>query len=230
MMDLNLDLCKGVVFNMANIKEMNFIKDKIKICEKCSLHLSRNNTVPGEGNINSKIVFVGEGPGADEDSSGRPFVGRAGKLLDVMLKDWAKIDRNQIFITNIVKCRPPKNRVPSDEEMNSCGHFLEAQLIQIKPKIIVTLGSTSMKYLTNKTKITESRGKFYDWYSGIKIFPTFHPSYLLRNPSMQKGTPRWYSWLDMRAIGIMIKALNNDKNVEDIVKAVTKIMKDSGGI
>lgn len=194
------------------------------------MHLTRNKVVPGEGNIESPIVFVGEGPGADEDKTGRPFVGRAGKLLDKMLKEWAGIERKDIFITNIVKCRPPKNRVPTDEEMKSCIQYLESQMLVIKPKIIVTLGATSMSYFTNEKKITQSRGKFYDWFGNIKTFVTFHPSYLLRNHSMEKGSPRWYSYMDMKAIGVMYKALNKGKNVDEVITAINNRMKESGGI
>lgn len=214
---------------MNKINELNFISKKINKCEKCALHLTRNKTVPGEGNPDSDIVFLGEGPGADEDATGRPFVGRAGKLLDVMINEWAKIKREDIYITNIVKCRPPKNRVPSNEEMDSCISYLEAQLLLIKPKLIVCLGSTSYKYLiSNSLSISEARGKFFDWMDSIKVFPTFHPSYLLRNHSIEKGSPRSFAALDMKVISFIFKELKSKSNINGIIEEVEKRMKTTG--
>ncbi|BBE31102.1 DNA polymerase [Tepiditoga spiralis] len=210
--------------------EIEYINKKISKCEKCSLHLSRNTTVPGEGNINSPIVFVGEGPGADEDATGHPFVGKAGQFLEKMLVNWSKLKKSDVYITNIVKCRPPKNRVPTTEEIKLCTPFLESQLIILKPKIIVALGSTSLKYFGINKKITAARGHFFDWKGNIKIFATFHPSYLIRNQSMEKNSPTWYASFDMKAIGWMYKAFNSGKTADEIVKVINERMKASGGV
>ena len=168
-------------------------------CKNCPLHKGRTNTVPGEGNINNRLMFVGEGPGADEDAQGRPFVGRSGKLLGKIIES-VGLKREDLYITNIVKCRPPENRNPKEEEMEACNSYLEAQIAVIKPRIIVTVGLVPTKWiLRDKIEnigITKIRGQFYDW-NGIKVFPIFHPSYLLRNPSLEEGKPKWITWQDM---------------------------------
>ncbi len=158
-------------------------------------------TVPGEGDINSPIVFVGEGPGREEDLSGQPFVGRAGKLLTEILSA-VKLSRKNVYITNIVKCRPPNNRTPLFEEMESCFPFLLSQLQVINPKLIVTLGSASLSYLLEKKNIsiTKMRGEIIHWKYGIDIFPMFHPSYLLRNQSKEPGSPKYLTWSDIKEV------------------------------
>ncbi|SHE37554.1 DNA polymerase [Marinitoga hydrogenitolerans DSM 16785] len=199
---------------MSKVEDLELIGDKIKNCDSCSLSLSRTNVVIGEGSPDSPIMLVGEGPGANEDLQGRPFVGRAGNLLDKLLKEIAKIERENLYITNVVKCRPPKNRVPTTEEMEKCSHFLMAQITVIKPKIIVALGSTALNFfLKQVVPITKHRGRFKEWYGGIYIFPTFHPSYLLRNRSEKEGSPLFYAKLDMQAIGYMYHQLKSKPNI-----------------
>lgn len=214
-----------------NIKdEMNIIEEKISKCERCTLHLTRNKTVPGTGNIKTDIVFVGEGPGEEEDKSGLPFVGRAGEMLDKLLNENAKLQRENIFIANIVKCRPPKNRTPNEEEVLMCTPYLEAQLMLLNPKIIVALGGTALKYFTGESKITKSRGSFFKWYGNTRIFATFHPSYLLRSDGESgPGSPIWLAQLDMSAIGFMYKALEKNIPVEEIVKKVELTLQKAGG-
>lgn len=217
--------------NKQNSIEM--IAKRIEKCEKCPLYLTRTNTVPGSGNVESPIMFVGEGPGADEDAMGEPFVGRAGQLLEKMLQEKAKIERKDVFITNIVKCRPPQNRAPTEEEVKSCQSYLDAQIIVIQPKIIVTLGNTPLNYFTGENKITQSRGRFFDWYGEIKIFPTFHPSYLLRNQSQKNGSPRWFAYLDMTIIGLMYRKLKKGDKISEVAKTIEKRIKSieqSGGV
>ena len=219
--------------NEEKKERLEMIANRIEKCEKCPLYLSRTNTVAGSGNVDSPIMFVGEGPGADEDAMGEPFVGRAGQLLEKMLKDLAKLERKDVFITNIVKCRPPQNRVPTSEEIVACQTYLDAQIITIKPQVIVTLGNTPLNYFTGKSKITEERGHFFDWYGNIKIFATFHPSYLLRNQSSSKGSPKWFAYLDMKAIGIMYRALIQGKAVEEVIQKIEeqiRSLESSGGI
>ncbi|BCD62495.1 uracil-DNA glycosylase [Nitratiruptor sp. YY08-26] len=155
-------------------------------CHLCDLSKTRKNVVFGEGNPHAKLMFVGEGPGATEDETGRPFVGRAGQLLTKMIENVLEISRSDVFIANIVKCRPPNNRVPTPEEVSKCIPYLFKQIEIINPKIIVALGSTSYKHLTgDNTPISKIRGEIIQFRNRILI-PTFHPSFLLRNPSKKK--------------------------------------------
>jgi len=164
-------------------------------CSACPLHASRKNTVPGEGNPNRPdIMFVGEGPGADEDMQGRPFVGAAGQLLDKMIEAMG-YKRGEVFIANIVKCRPPGNRVPLPDEMNACVPYLKAQIALIKPKVIVALGKTAVQgLLQEEVAITKFRGTWCT-YEGIDLMPTYHPAFLLRSPG-HKGE----AWADLKAV------------------------------
>lgn len=164
-------------------------------CRNCPLCQTRNHTVPGEGNADSPdIMFVGEGPGGDEDVQGRPFVGKAGKLLDKMIEAMG-YRREEVYIANVVKCRPPGNRKPLREEMDMCLPYLRQQIRLIQPKVIVGLGGTAMEGLLGKpVGITRMRGIWQE-YEGIKLMPTFHPSYLLRDPSKKKD-----AWLDLQTV------------------------------
>ena len=149
-------------------------------CKKCKLCNNRTNIVFGVGNKNADIMFIGEGPGADEDKQGIPFVGRAGKLMDKAFEGLG-IDRSSVYIANIVKCRPPQNRVPESEEAEACLNYLRNQVILVKPKIIVLLGSTALKNILGKDfGITSARGKWVE-RKGIMYMPTWHPAALLRD-------------------------------------------------
>lgn len=178
---------------------------EITNCKACLLHQTRNNAVPGTGPIPCKIMLIGEGPGEKEDSLGEPFVGRSGKLLSQMLTDNG-IKREDIFITNIVKCRPPGNRDPQKEEKKACQNHLIKQILMVKPSILVLVGSPSMKFvLDNKLTITKSRGEWL--YEQVRymdqplaIMPLFHPSYLLRFSSKEAGKPRWLTAGDIQEI------------------------------
>jgi len=176
-------------FQEDNINLPNSIEELREItlnCHLCELSKTRQNVVFGEGNINANLMFVGEGPGASEDVQGRPFVGRAGELLTKMIENVLHIPRNQVYIANIVKCRPPRNRTPLPNEAITCRPYLFKQIEIIKPKLIVALGSTAYHYLSNdNTPITKARGNIFD-AGNYKIIPTYHPSYLLRNPSAKK--------------------------------------------
>ena len=176
-------------------KTLEEIAMQISTCSACGLHASRNKTVPGEGNPNSPdILFIGEGPGADEDAQGRPFTGEPGQLLTKMIGAMG-YTREQVFITNIVKCRAPGNRVPLPEEISVCSAYLRAQIALIKPKIIVVLGKHAIEGLLNKpVAITRFRGTWCK-YEGIDLMPTFHPGYLLKSPSKKRET-----WADMQAV------------------------------
>ncbi len=161
---------------------LNEINDEVKKCTKCNLCKNRTNTVFGVGNENADIMFIGEGPGADEDREGEPFVGKAGKLMNQAFQGLG-ISREKIYIANIVKCRPPNNRNPEKEEASACLNYLRNQVILVKPKIIVLLGSVALKnILGDNYGITASRGKWIE-KKGILYMPTFHPAALLRDDS-----------------------------------------------
>ena len=176
-------------------KTLEEVARQIRVFSACPLHSSRKNTVPGESNPNRPdVMFIGEGPGADEDMQGRPFVGAAGQLLDKMIAGMG-YKREEVFIANIVKCRPPGNRVPLPEEMNACVPYLKAQIALIKPKIIVALGKTAVQGLLQEdVAITKFRGTWCQ-YEGIDLMPTYHPAFLLRSPS-HKGD----AWADLKAV------------------------------
>ena len=172
------------------IAALRVIQDDIGECTRCRLHAGRTNIVFGSGNPEAKLVFVGEGPGRDEDEQGLPFVGRAGQLLTRMIDGTCEriglpIRRKDVYICNVVKCRPPKNRTPEKDEMEICGQFLARQLSAIQPKAICILGGTAAKALLRTTTgITHLRGKWQKW-GDIRAMPTFHPSYLLRGYNKQ---------------------------------------------
>lgn len=156
------------------------LKKSIAECKKCRLCTNRTNIVLGEGNINAKIMFIGEGPGADEDKQGLPFVGKAGQLMNKAFQALG-INREEIYIANIVKCRPPSNRVPEEDEAQACLNYLRNQVVLIKPEIIVLLGSTALKTILGKEYgIIAVRGKWME-KNGIKYMPTWHPAALLRD-------------------------------------------------
>jgi len=175
------------------------LKARVEACGRCELGPTRTKVVFGQGSAESPLVFVGEGPGADEDLQGLAFVGKAGQLLTKILAAGG-ISREDVFITNVVKCRPPNNRTPNAEEMMRCGDFLEAQLLLLNPKILVCLGATAAKWILKTTEgISAIRGRWFEW-RGIEVFPMFHPSYLLRDESRRKGSPKDLTWQDVQAL------------------------------
>ncbi|MBC7092651.1 uracil-DNA glycosylase [Candidatus Bipolaricaulota bacterium] len=172
----------------------------VRGCTRCPLGATRRNLVFGEGNPHAELMFVGEGPGEVEDETGRPFVGPAGQLLTQVLNA-VSLSRDEVYITNVVKCRPPGNRVPARSEMEACWEWLAAQIALIRPRIIVTLGNTPTQWFLGRGEgIGQLRGRFYRWKGGIEVFPMFHPSFLLRNPSKVKGSPKHLTWLDIQAV------------------------------
>lgn len=185
-------------------------------CNGCPLALTRTNVVFGDGNPNSRLMFIGEGPGADEDAQGIPFVGKAGQLLTQILTAGG-IDRNEVFITNIVKCRPPENRVPTQEEMIICDQHLQTQIMLINPALIVLLGNTPTRWiLKTNDGITKIRGKWFEW-RGIAVMPMFHPSYLLRNASSTEGSPKHLTWIDIQEVNKQWKAVKETGTAADII-------------
>lgn len=168
-------------------------------CKGCSLASTRTKVVFGDGNERSKLLFIGEGPGADEDEQGLPFVGRAGQLLTQILTAGG-IDRKDVYITNIVKCRPPENRIPNPEEMIICDQHLQTQIMLIDPELIILLGNTPTRWILKTNEgITKIRGKWFEW-RGKAVMPMFHPSYLLRNASSKEGSPKHLTWIDIQEV------------------------------
>ena len=190
----------------TNAEELAAIQATIVGCTLCRLCEKRSNIVFGEGRANAKVMFIGEGPGADEDKTGRPFVGRAGQLLTKILQGvgW---QREDVYITNIVKCRPPGNRDPKEDEMFLCERYLLAQIEAISPLVIATLGNVPKNYfLGDIGGITRVRGQLYKWKAGgIDIFPMYHPSYLLRNEGRHEGSPKWQTWQDIKALAQIVE-------------------------
>jgi uracil-DNA glycosylase len=158
------------------------IAANVRGCPLCKLSRSRKNAVPGEGQLSAKIMFIGEAPGRSEDEKGRPFVGAAGRILDELLKK-AGIERSEVFITNIVKCRPPNNRVPKEDELTACRPYLDRQIALIKPKVICILGRTAYSSLLGGSSITANRGKIVE-RAGQKYFLTFHPAAVIYNKDL----------------------------------------------
>ena len=170
------------------------IEQEIADCRRCGLCEQRHRIVLGEGNRNAEIMLVGEGPGADEDAQGRPFVGKAGQLLDKMFSA-IDIKREELYITNVVKCRPPGNRTPLDEEAEACLPILRIQYALIKPKIVVCLGATATKHVyDHEARITRVRGQWLN-KNGTLFIPTYHPAALLRDETKKKDV-----WADLQSI------------------------------
>jgi DNA polymerase len=168
------------------------LKERVLVCKKCRLRNNRTNVVFGEGNIHARLMFIGEGPGAEEDIQGRPFVGRAGKLLDKMILAMG-LAREEVYIANIVKCRPPYNRAPFKDEAEMCRPYLVEQINIIKPYLIICLGSIATNYFLDiNVSITKVHGILKE-FNGIRVIPTFHPAYLLRNPNKKAE-----AWQDLK--------------------------------
>ncbi len=176
------------------------LDERVQECVLCGLANSRKNIVFGEGNPDAEIMFVGEGPGSVEDETGRPFVGKSGELLTKIIESTLGVKREEVYIANIVKCRPPLNRTPSQEEAQKCLPFLMKQIELVKPKIIITLGATAYQYLSGDmdAAISKIRGEMIQ-FSHALLMPTFHPSFLLRNPSAKK-----YVFLDMQKVKALL--------------------------
>ncbi len=172
------------------------VREELGECTRCGLSEGRDKIVFGDGNPNADLMFIGEGPGQDEDRSGLPFVGRAGELLTKMIEDGLKIPRSEVYICNIVKCRPPKNRNPKPDEVSACQPFLDGQIDAVRPKAIVTLGRPATSLLLGEdVSITRMRGNWQS-YRGIPVMPTFHPAYVLR---VYTAENRRCVWEDLKA-------------------------------
>lgn len=174
--------------------DLDALREEIGDCMRCKLSKGRQNIVFGEGNPDAVLMFIGEAPGREEDIQARPFVGEAGKLLTRLIEKMG-LTREKVYIGNIVKCRPPQNRDPEEDEMRICSPFIDRQIDIISPRIIISLGRVASQTLMGtKIPITKLRGRFYE-YKGIPVMPTFHPAYLLRNPK-----DKWLVWEDVQRV------------------------------
>lgn len=181
-------------------RALEVIKAEVEACAKCGLAKTRTNTVFSRGNPKAKLVFIGEAPGADEDAQGLPFVGRAGQLLDKMIQAMGLDPEKDVYVCNIIKCRPPGNRRPEPEETEACIPYLHEQLAVIDPKVIVALGNTAVGTLLNtKLGITKVRGNWKLYKGKVPVMPTYHPSYLIR-PSAQQAEAKKQAWEDLQAV------------------------------
>ena len=174
---------------------MEELKQEVLSCKKCELHNTRHNVIFGEGNPGAKILIIGEAPGHDEDMIGRPFVGKSGQLLDKILAACGFTREQHVYISNIVKCRPPGNRVPTDQEAKTCIPYLMKQIELIDPLILLPLGASALRVFFGKEyRITQVRGNWLNWYNKL-VMPVYHPAALLRNPNLKRDT-----WEDYKKV------------------------------
>lgn len=193
-----------VTAQIDGVEALRVIREDIGDCTRCALHRGRNKIVFADGDPNARLMFVGEGPGADEDAQGLPFVGRAGQLLNNMISAMG-LKREQVYIANVVKCRPPGNRTPEPEEANTCSPFLLRQIDAVRPEVIVALGATAATYLLGQRQpLAGLRGRLHSM-RGARLIVTYHPAYLLRDPRQKKE-----AWADlqiaMRELGLQVPA------------------------
>ncbi|MDX1977193.1 MAG: uracil-DNA glycosylase [Pseudanabaenaceae cyanobacterium bins.68] len=183
------------------------LKQAALSCQNCGLAATRTHVVVERGNPAAKIMIIGEGPGQDEDLQGLPFVGKSGQLLDKILAS-VGLTEQDVYICNIVKCRPPQNRVPTEPEATACKPYLIEQIRLVNPQIILLTGATAVKGITgDQTGITKIRGQWQQW-QGYWVMPIFHPAYLLRNQSREPGSPKWLMWQDIQAVKAKYLELN----------------------
>jgi uracil-DNA glycosylase family 4 len=187
--------------SLASSSTLKDIRQEMEGCKRCKLHRTRKSLVFGEGSEKAILMFIGEGPGYDEDIQGRPFVGKAGQLLTKIIQS-INLQREEVYIANIVKCRPPQNRNPEPDEITACRPFLQRQIQAIQPRIICPLGAfAAQSLLQTGEKISALRGRRFD-LNGIRVIPTYHPAFLLRNPERKREV-----WEDMKKIAEWLKEL-----------------------
>jgi len=179
---------------------LSLVADEVRRCTRCPLSLTRTNAVPGEGPPGAAVVIIGEGPGRNEDLQGRPFVGAAGKQLDGLLKD-AGLVRDDVYITNVVKCRPPENRRPTDAEAEACHPYLERQIELLRPTVIVLLGDSALKRFLPDQTLGGAHGKLFT-RGGLALFPTYHPAAMIYNRTLEKVSSE-----DFKALGKILAGL-----------------------
>lgn len=217
----------------VTVEALHTLKTACQSCQDCRLATTRQQVVFGEGSPHAQVFIIGEGPGADEDASGRPFVGRSGQLLDQILAA-VGLSRNEVYIANMVKCRPPANRVPQADEVAACSHWLHSQLATVQPKVIVTLGNTPSRHILGlKQGTTKTRGQWLhysaDWGAAYAM-PMYHPAYLLRNPSRLVGSPKSLTWRDIREVKAVLMGkdpFGQEPNIEPLEVPDPKAFKAS---
>lgn len=189
--------------------QLEKVKRSCENCQKCSLCKTRINVVFSDGIPNQKLMLIGEAPGFYEDQKGLPFVGKAGQLLDKIFASVGLSREKDVYICNTIKCRPPDNRDPLPEEKEACREYLEAQIEIIRPQIILVCGRVALSSMINTSLgITKVRGKWFEGPNNSKMMPIFHPSYLLRNDSREKGSPKWLMWQDIQEVKKAYDQLN----------------------
>ncbi len=199
--------CRNTEIKIASLKEL---KNVCEQCMACDLGKTRTSIVFSDGFAGAPVMLIGEAPGADEDATGIPFVGRAGQLLNQFLAD-AGLDRKKdLYICNTIKCRPPQNRIPTNEEKLACSAYLFGQISIIKPRIILLCGSTAAQtFINQEIKISTIRGKWLNIFEDIDVMAIFHPSYLLRNHSTEPGSPRWLMKKDLETVKNRLQEIDN---------------------
>lgn len=214
--EVNLDLIPTdarVPIPPGTYSSMELIKDHCNRCYRCDLGQHRTHAVVGRGNEQADVMIVGEGPGQNEDETGLPFVGKAGQLLDKILAS-VNLTEEDVYICNIVKCRPPGNRTPTQEEMDACRPYLLEQIRMVDPQIILLSGASAVRGLVgDKRGITKIRGEWLEWENRL-CMPVFHPAYLLRNPSKERGSPKWLMWQDIQAVRAKLDEIRQNGNTE----------------
>ncbi len=193
----------------VTLSSLDEAADAASRCRRCGLCQTRTHVVFADGNAQARLMIIGEGPGQREDETGVPFVGKAGQLLDKILLS-AGIDRRRdVYICNVVKCRPPGNRVPAREEAEACRPYLDAQIDLVRPQLVLAAGATAVQYVLKvKDPISRIRGKWFPFRNGAKVMPIFHPSFLLRNDSREVGSPKWLMWQDIKEVRRALDALD----------------------
>ncbi|MEN9217225.1 MAG: uracil-DNA glycosylase [Gloeomargarita sp. HHBFW_bins_162] len=185
------------------------------VCQKCGLAAARTHVVVSRGNPHAPLMIIGEGPGQQEDETGLPFVGRAGQLLDKILASVHLDPERDVYICNVVKCRPPGNRNPEPDEVSACKPYLLEQIRLVNPKIILLTGAVAVQaILGDKRGITKIRGQWFTW-QGYDCMPVLHPAYLLRNPSRDVGSPKWLMWQDIQAVRAKLDALSSNEDYQN---------------
>jgi uracil-DNA glycosylase len=179
---------------------LSLVADEVRRCTKCPLSLNRTNAVPGEGPPDAAVVIIGEGPGRNEDLQGRPFVGAAGKQLDGLLRE-AGLVRDDVYITNVVKCRPPENRRPTEAEAEACHPYLERQIGLLRPTVVVLLGDSALKRFLPEQTLSGAHGRLFT-RGGLALFPTYHPAAMIYNRSLEKVSSE-----DFKALGKVLEGL-----------------------
>jgi len=184
----------------AGTPDLAALERDCRECRRCGLAEGRQMVVVSRGDPAARLMVIGEGPGAQEDASGRPFVGRAGQLLDQMLASVGLDSERDAYVCNVVKCRPPDNRRPTPQEIAACAPWLAAQIAAVDPPVLLLAGATALEgVLGIKGGISRLRGRWHPW-QGRSVMPVFHPSYLLRNPSREQGSPKWLTWQDLQEV------------------------------